>query len=340
MYPWGLPLLARIKACPEDFVVDEIPATQPSGEGTHVWLQIRKVGRNTEDVAEWLARAAGVARVAVGYAGRKDRLAVTTQWFSVDLAGRQEPDWNGTVPDGVEILDRRRHARKLKTGHLRGNRFRLRLRAVRGDRQAADALLGRIRERGLPAYFGEQRFGHANLERARAWFAGRTRPRSRNQRGLYLSAARAAIFNEVLGRRVREGTWDRLLAGDLANLDGRGSVFPVPVVDAELEARCARLEIHPTGPLWGRGGPGSDGEALALEREVAGALRDLADGLEREGLDPARRPLRLRPRNLAWAWLEPDMLQLEIELGPGEYATGVAEAIAHLAETARSDPSA
>ena len=332
LFPWAIPLRARIKVLPEDFVVDEIAATEPEGAGEHVWLHIRKIGHNSEAVAEWLARVAGVPRVNVGYAGRKDRHAVTSQWFSVQLPGREEPDWSLQILDGVEIVASKRHSRKLKTGHLGGNRFRVRLREVAGDQAAADALLEGMRLRGLPDYFGEQRFGHGNLERAQAWFAGRLRPRGRNQRSLYLSAARAAIFNAVLRRRVQEGSWDHLLPGDLANLDGSGSVFPVAGVDDELQARCERLDLHPTGPLWGRGGPGSSGAVLDLEQAVADDWSELAQGLEREGLAPARRPLRLRPRRLDWHWESGDSLVLEMELGPGEYATGVAGAIAALTD--------
>lgn len=333
LYPWSIPLHARIRSAPEDFIVDEIPATEPDGEGEHVWLQIRKTGHNSEAAAEWLGRIAGVPRSAVGYAGRKDRHAVTTQWFSVQLPGRGEPDWSANPPAGIEVLSSRRHSRKLKTGHLAGNRFCLRLREVRGDRAAAETLLERIRQQGLPDYFGEQRFGHANLERARAWFAGRSRPRNRNQRGLYLSAARAAIFNAVLRKRVEDGSWDRLLPGDLANLDGSGSIFPVVMVDEVLRERCERLDIHPTGPLWGRGSPGTTAAVGALEVAVAEAHADLVLGLERVEMEHSRRPLRMRPRRLAWQWEPDDGLVLEIELGPGEYATGVAGAIAVFAET-------
>jgi len=332
LYPWVIPLRARIRSVPEDFRVDEIPATEPEGEGEHVWLQIRKTGHNTETVAEWLARTAAVPRSAVGYAGRKDRHAVTTQWFSVQLPGRADPNWSADPPAGIEVLAGRRHPLKLKTGHLAGNRFRLRLREVRGDRAAADSLLERMRQRGLPDYFGEQRFGHTNLERARAWFAGRSRPRNRNQRSLYLSAARAAIFNAVLRVRVEDGSWDRLLPGDLANLDGCGSIFPVAMVDEALRERCDRMDVHPTGPLWGQGDPGTTGAVRELEAAVAEASAELARGLERAEVSHARRPLRIRPRHLAWWWESDGGLILEIELGPGEYATGVAGAIAVLSE--------
>lgn len=330
VFPWSIPLRGRIKVRPEDFVVDEIPATVPDGDGEHVWLSIRKTGHNSEDIAEWLARTARVSRIHVGYAGRKDRFAVTSQWFSVQLPGRDAPDWAAAAPDGVEILTSERHSRKLKTGHLAGNRFRLCLSDVNGDREAADAVLERVRLRGLPDYFGEQRFGHDNLARARAWFSGRLRPRSRNQRSLYLSAARAAIFNAVLRRRVEEETWEHLLPGELVMLDGSNSIFPAPVIDDDLRTRCESLDLHPTGPLWGRGDPGSVGVVLALENAVAREYSELAQGLDREGLAHARRPLRMRPRKLRWQWDGDADLVLEMELGPGEYATGVVGAIAQL----------
>lgn len=328
LYPWAIPLRARLRGEPEDFRVDEIAATEPEGEGEHVWLRIRKTGLNSETVAEWIAGVAGVGRPAVGYAGRKDRHAVTTQWFSVQLPGRAEPDWSAASAAGIEVLASRRHGRKLKTGHLAGNAFRLRLRDVRGDRAAADSLLARMRQHGLPHYFGEQRFGHSNLERARMWFAGRSRPRNRNQRSLYLSAARSAIFNAVLRRRIEDGSWDRLLPGDVANLDGSGSIFPVAAIDETLRGRCERLDLHPTGPLWGQGDAGTGGAVRALEAAAADALGDLARGLERAQMRPARRALRMRPRRLAWSWESDETLLLEIELGPGEYATGLVGAVA------------
>jgi len=329
LLPWSPPLRARIRVVPEDFRVDEIPATVPSGNGEHLWLQIRKTGLNSEDVAEWLAEAASVPRASVSYAGRKDRHAITSQWFSVHLPGRADPAWSeGRRPAGVELLDQLRHARKLQTGHLQGNRFRLRLREIEGDRSMAEALLERIVSRGLPDYFGEQRFGHGNLHKAIGWFTGRLRPRGRNQRSLYLSAARAAIFNAVLRKRVEDGSWDRLLPGDIANLDGRGSVFAAERIDAELSARCARLEVHPTGPLWGRGDPATDGAVRDLELAVARSFTELSEGLAGQGVEHSRRPLRMRPLRMSWSWEENGDLLLDFELRSGEYATTVIGAIA------------
>ncbi|WP_018145822.1 tRNA pseudouridine(13) synthase TruD [Thioalkalivibrio sp. AKL6] len=337
-YPWRPPLTAMIKACPEDFRVEELPATTPEGEGEHVWLEIEKRLLNSEDVAVWLARESGAGRGKVSYAGRKDRQAVTRQWFSVQCPPESEPDWtaraeawNAAQEGGEEagrmrVLQIARHARKLRTGHLAGNRFEIRLGDVQGDRAAAEQILEAIRSGGLPNYFGAQRFGRDNLAKARAWLGGGRAPRSRNQRSLLLSAARSAIFNAVLAERVRRGDWDRLLPGDVANLEGSGSVFPVAEVDAELEARAARLDLHPTGPLWGKGGMQTEGEVEALETAMAAGEPALAEGLEKADVKAARRALRMVPGAVEWRWEGHD-LWLTLELGAGEYATGVLEAI-------------
>ena len=337
-YPWRPPLTAMIKACPEDFRVEELPATTPEGEGEHVWLEIEKRLLNSEDVAVWLARESGAGRGKVSYAGRKDRQAVTRQWFSVQCPPESEPDWTaraeawnaaqegGEAAGRMRVLQIARHARKLRTGHLAGNRFEIRLGDVQGDRAAAEQILEAIRSGGIPNYFGAQRFGRDNLAKARAWLGGGRAPRSRNQRSLLLSAARSAIFNAVLAERVRRGDWDRLLPGDVANLEGSGSVFPVAEVDAELEARAARLDLHPTGPLWGKGAMQTAGEVEALETAMAAGEPALAEGLAKADVKAARRALRMVPGAVEWRWEGHD-LWLTLELGAGEYATGVLEAI-------------
>ncbi|MDX9767191.1 MAG: tRNA pseudouridine(13) synthase TruD, partial [Ectothiorhodospiraceae bacterium] len=147
VYPAQPPLRGVLRARAEDFLVDELPKFVPEGEGEHLWLRIRKRDWNTERVADVLARQAGVPRRSVGYAGLKDRHAVTTQWFSLHLPGRADPDWDG-LPGGIEVLEAVRHRRKLQTGALAGNRFTLRLTACEGDREAAEALLRGIAVRG------------------------------------------------------------------------------------------------------------------------------------------------------------------------------------------------
>jgi tRNA pseudouridine13 synthase len=325
---------ARIRTHPEDFIVDEIPATEPDGQGEHVWVWLEKTGCNTEHAARCLARAAGVPRSAVGYAGRKDRHAVTTQWFSVQLPGKDAPDWSAQLGDEFRVLRSERHSRKLKTGFLKGNRFRLTLRECRGDHTGLEQRLDGIRARGVPNYFGPQRFGRegANLDKARAMFEGRLRVRDKKLRGLYLSAARSALFNRVLARRVEQGTWCRALPGDVMILDGSRSHFLAETVDAALEERVRIGDVHPSGPLWGRGELETRGDVAALEQTVADAEPVFARGLEEAGLKQERRALRMRVNGLGHRWVDEETLVLEFELPAGGYATMVLAEIADVAD--------
>ncbi len=327
---------AQIRHCAEDFVVEELSSVQLDGEGEHVWLWLEKTSNNTDYVANCLARAAAVSPAVVGYAGLKDRHAVTRQWFSVQMPGREAPDWNALLEPGMRVLHSARHGRKLKTGFLDGNRFRLVLRDCRGDTAALEARLETIRREGVPNYFGSQRFGRdgGNLVKARAIFEGRLKERNRTRRGLYLSAARSALFNRVLALRVEQGNWLSGLPGDVMNLDGSRSHFAVQTLDETIQRRLAEQDIHPTGPLWGAGQSEALAEVLALEQSVADADPVLAQGLCAAGLKQERRALRLRVSELSHRWLDGDVLELGFILPPGAYATTVLANIANVADAA------
>jgi tRNA pseudouridine13 synthase len=261
--------------------------------------------------------------MAVGFAGLKDRHAVTRQAFTLQLAGRAEPDWNALGIEGVRVLSVARHSRKLRRGAHRGNRFEIRLREVEGDADAIGARLDAIAARGVPNYFGEQRFGRegGNVALAQAMFGGRRLPRE--QRGIALSAARSALFNAALARRVADASWNQPLDGEVWMLDGTHAIFgPEPWSDA-LARRLDALDIHPTGPMWGRGDLRSSGVVAALEREVAQAHADLEAGLEQAGLSQERRALRLRVRELRHAWTDSSVLELGFSLDSGAFATGM-----------------
>ncbi|MGH8158682.1 MAG: tRNA pseudouridine(13) synthase TruD [Rhodanobacter sp.] len=329
--PWAHgapPLQAKLRSTPEDFVVEEILGYDADGAGEHALLWVEKRGANTDWVARELAKFAGVSPVAVGYAGLKDRHAVTRQTFSVQLAGKSDPDWSTFPHAEVKVLAATRHSRKLKRGALRGNRFVLVLREVQGDRDAAEQVLGQIATRGVPNYYGEQRFGRegGNVAQARAMFAGRRV--ERDKRSFLLSAARSQIFNSVLAARVEGDAWDQPLDGEIWSLAGSRSWFgPEPFTEV-LAERLARADIHPSGPLWGQGEPPTQGEAGVLEREVGAASGDLAEGLAAARMDQERRPLRLMPKDLKWRWLEGDTLELTFELPAGAYATVVVRELA------------
>lgn len=320
---------ARLRALPEDFQVEEELPFAPSGAGEHLLLRVRKRGQNTEFTARRLAQCAGVSAREVSYAGLKDRQAVTTQWFSLLIGRRQIPDWSGLAVEGIEVLEVHRHARKLRRGALRGNRFVILLREFSGDAAGTEARLRTLVTRGVPNYFGEQRFGRegGNLEQARRLFAGEYRA-PRYERGLLLSAARSELFNRVLARRVAQGSWDGALAGDVMLLAGTHSLFRCPVPDATIAARLATADIHPTGPMWGGGEEMTTDACRALEADVLGGEPELCAGLVQAGLEMDRRALRVLPQALCWEWPTDEQLQLAFSLPAGAYATAVLRELA------------
>ncbi len=334
---FGAPVLsARIRSTVEDFRVEELDGFEASGDGEHVLLTVEKRGINTAFVAREIARWAGVAEHAVGYAGLKDRHAVARQRFSVQLPGREPPPVEALEQDGLRVLAQARHRRKLPRGALAGNRFVLVLREVRGRRDAVESRLATIAARGVPNGFGEQRFGHGggNVDKALAMFsqAGRGRRTGREQRSLLLSAARSALFNRVLAARVADGSWERGMDGEVWALSGSRSVFGPEPMGPALQARLDAGDIDPSGPLWGRGALRSEGACRELELAALDDATSLAlrDGLERAGLEQERRALRLRPGALEWHWDGEDVLVLAFGLPAGSYATAV---LAQLGET-------
>ena len=331
--PFGAPLFAaRIKANPEDFIVEEIATEPATGQGEHLQLWIEKRGHATTDIVQRLCRWANVAPVAIGYAGLKDKQAVTRQRFTVHLPKRVAPPLETLDGDGLRVLEHAWHVRKLPRGGLAGNAFTITLRDLHGPdgavpdqalRVAIDARLRAIVDRGVPNRFGVQRFGRFgdNVGQARRMFAGAKV--GRETRSMLLSAARSALFNRVLDARVADGSWERAIDGEVFMLDGRKSVFgPEPITPA-LTARVAAFDLHPTGPLWGRGALRSTGAANALESAIAADEAALCKGLEMAGLSQERRALRVRAEGLAWAWAADDALELRFRLPPGCYATAV-----------------
>jgi tRNA pseudouridine13 synthase len=326
---WGAPLGSGVlRSTPEDFEVDEILGFAAGGEGPHALLHVRKRGANTEWVARELARAAGVKPFDVGFAGLKDRNAVTTQHFTVPRGKRAAEEFIGLKGEGYEVLGAAPHQRKLPRGALEGNRFVITVRGLACDATLVEERISRIASGGAPNYFGEQRFGReaGNLEQvllAAQSEPGRSRPRrGRDDAGFMLSAARSVVFNAILAERVVRGSWNRLGAGDVANLDGRGSVFAVASPDAELEQRCTALDVHPTAPLAGVGPSLATGEVLALEEEIAGRFPEALSVIHAEGMKPERRALRIRVRDLEHEY-SGDTLRLRFALSSGSFATTV-----------------
>ena len=312
-----------IRAAPTDFIVVEEISFALKGAGEHLFLRLRETGCNTAWVAGQLARWAGRPRHDVGYAGLKDRHAVTEQWFSVLCPGGRHPDPATLAIEGVELVEWQRHDRKLRRGALRGNTFRLRVTGLEANPAMLEQRLQAVAARGVPGAFGPQRFGReqGNLRLAERWFRGELRPR-RDERGFALSAARSLVFNAVLAERIENGSWETAAPGDPVQLDGSGSWFIVEPGDEALPGRLKALDVHPTGPLWGRGGPPGHGPGAELERAVAARFALFAEGLAAQGLDQERRALRLRVADLAWR-IEGDVLELSFGLPAGAFATAV-----------------
>ena len=318
---------ATLKDSAADFVVSERLGFAPDGGGAHLLLEVRKSGCDTLQVARALARHAGCAPRDVGFAGLKDRIALATQWFSVP-AQRPAGDWHGHAGPGFEVRLAAPHSRKLRRGALVGNDFRIVLRDCTVEAAALATRLAAIAGRGVPNYFGPQRFGRdgGNLDAVAHWCGTGRLPAGREPRAFVISAARALCFNALLAERVAMGSWDRLLPGEFVNLDGRNSYFVAADIDAALVARLERHDLHPTGPLAGRG-PVPESAAGALEKEVLDGFARLRARLETAGVEAARRALRVRPQGLRGECAG-GQLTLEFGLPAGAYATAVVREIA------------
>ncbi len=306
---------AAIKADPAHFQVDEILelegllAEQPAdtltdgvpGSGEHLFIRVEKRGDNTDYVSRELASLSGCKQQDIGFCGLKDRHAITRQWFSVYRPGMvaTDPVFISAVEERWSVLAVCRFRRKLRRGEHQGNRFDLVLTHVSSDRPLIDQRLARLETQGCPNYFGPQRFGWGgnNLRQAARLRPGKLRGRN-SRDGLYFSAARSWLFNEVLAERVALGNWHRPMTGEPA-------------------------APGPTGPLWGDGGTQAEGAQAELERSVVGRHPRIEHVFSQTRMKPERRPLVLTPDELTWRWLDATILSLSFTLSPGQFATSV-----------------
>ena len=315
---------AKTRVQANDFIVDEELNFSPSGQGEHVLLQVEKTGQNTQYVAKKLAELSGLKARDISFAGRKDRHAVTRQWFCLPWPIKQDIPWQDWQAEGYRIINVQRHFRKLRLGALKRNHFQIRLREVTEPQQ----LLQRVQQvrSGVPNYYGEQRFGidGGNLRLAESLFAGQSIA-DRQLRGLALSAARSFLFNVQLSQRIAHGYFQQLLLGDVVQLDGSGSIFRVEERTEALQQRLQQGDIHPTAALCGL--PSSDkgqvsGEAARFEQQWLADYASLQQGLQDFRLKAERRAIRLQPQQLE---IEQDAgtIQLRFALPTGCFATSV-----------------
>jgi tRNA pseudouridine13 synthase len=314
-----------LRATPEDFRVDEVLGFAADGDGPHALLQVRKRGANTEWVARELARAVGCKPFDVGFAGLKDRNAVTTQHFTVPRGRRAAEELAALRGEGYEVVSSVAHRRKLPRGALEANRFEIVVREFHADPAALESRAALIAAQGVPNYFGPQRFGRDAGNLASILSGGDAtgqhgRSRKGGDGGFVLSAARSLVFNAILSERVSAGTWNRLLAGDVANLDGRGSSFRVDVLDADLARRCEQGELHPTAALPGEGESRAAGEVLVLEQAVLGRFPEVTSLVHAARVAMDRRALRVRARDFECRH-DGTSLHLRFTLPKGAFAT-------------------
>ena len=320
-FAYGVPFsTGQIKTVPEDFCVEEHLGFELTGQGEHLFLNIEKTQLNTEEMVKILAQKVGLPLKAISYAGMKDKFARTTQWFSLHLPGMPDPDLTWLHTDNYRLLKASRHNKKLKIGALKENHFVIKVCNFSYDAKALSARIENICAHGVPNYFGPQRFGHNgnNLLRARAILLDNKKIKDRHLRGIYYSAARSFLFNEMVSYRVGQGCWNSPLDGDLMMLVGSHSVFPVDTVTQDIARRTAEHDISPTAPLWGKGKELLTREALHAQHSALASLQDWCQALENHGLERSYRPLVLFPERLEF-----DDDVFTFTLPAGGYATMV-----------------
>lgn len=336
--PQGFGLL---KASPEDFVVVEDLGFEPDGEGEHILVRILKNGCNTRFVADALAKFLKIHAREVSFAGQKDKHAVTEQWLCARVPGKDMPDLSAFQLEGCKVLEYARHKRKLRLGALKGNAFTLVLREV-SHRDEVESRLRAISTGGVPNYFGAQRFGigGSNLQGALRWAQSDTPVRDRNKRSFWLSAARSALFNQIVSQRLKKTDFNQVVDGDALQLAGRGSWFVATQEErAELQRRVDEKELMVTASLPGSGEWGTQRDALAFEQSAIAEETALQSLLLREKVEASRRAMLLYPQQLSWNWWDDVTVELRFWLPAGSFATSVVRELintmgdyAHIAE--------
>ncbi len=342
--PQAVRLRGRIKVEPEDFLVEELPAYLPSGEGEHLFLWIEKRDVSAEYLTGQLSRALGISRDAIGMAGQKDRRAVTRQWVSVpgETESRLSALDDLAAQGLVRVLSSSRHRNKLRPGHLVGNRFEIRVRTEDSDAfEMASRIAETVRAQGVPNRYGDQRFGIGDetLQWGRDLLSGARTSRDIDPRRrrwflrFALSAVQSDLFNAVVQVRQERGLLHRVIEGDVLQVIASGGCFTSedPAPD---QPRIDSREVIPTGPMFGVKMKSPLGEALLLEQAVLAA-----SGLQLKHFEPfsqlmqgARRAVVVYPQSVE-VHADPLGVRVAFSLPPGAYATTVLEEFLGPAET-------
>ena len=312
-----------LKSRPEHFVVEEILPYQPCGQGEHVYITFRRSGWNTADAARSIQDRLALARSDVGWGGRKDKTAVVVQTLSVRCGLKRSLDdiKNALTELPFEIVDIKRHGNKIKTGHVAANRF-----TIVVNQPAPDALpralviAERLKQTGVPNYYGPQRFGHQlqNVYRGFSLFAA---PKQGRRNPFMVSVVQSVLFNIWLKQRMQTDSFGQLIAGDMVKKTDTGGMFTAEDLSVD-NRRFMAGEIVFTGPIFG----------FKMRPATQAAGKREADLLEQFDLTSEDfRPLRAPgSRRLAIVRLVDltiaemaDGLQFRFTLPSGAYATTV-----------------
>lgn len=314
-YLHGKPAIsAKFKASNEDFIVKEVLGFEFAGEGEHLMLRVRKNGENTSFVANELAKVCGVKSKDIGWAGLKDRHAITEQWLSVHLPKKNVPDFSAFLAQypSIEIVATDWHNKKLRPGDLAGNEFEIRLTEV-SDVEGLMERVAKVSESGVPNYFGQQRFGRDgnNVTEAKRWGRENVRTRNQNKRSLYLSAARSWIFNQIVSKRLEQGCFNSELSGDI--LDETGLITAALAGDNALPTQDA---------------------AMALEQSIVDGEPDLMALIRGNRMRHDRRAIVLKPEALN-SDSDGQAVTLSFFLDSGSFATSILRELANVEEVER-----
>jgi tRNA pseudouridine13 synthase len=342
---------AILKQEMHDFIVEEQLGFEPSGEGEHIFLWLEKTNLNTAFVAESLAKFSRLHLRDITYAGRKDKFALTRQWFGVHIANKKEPNWDEFKLEGAKILQVARNDRKLRVGVLKGNQFELVLRNLTSyagadaefDVQALEQRLELIKHQGAPNYYGSQRFGEmratpgvaeqsatagklllgGNLALAEKLIGGEA-IRNRNKRSVAISALRSWLFNEIIHQRIIQNNFHQPLLGDAMQLSGSNSFFVLKdeSEQADIIKRLAEFDINITSPLWGDGKLHSSASARDLELKCVAQFPEIIQTLNSLGLKQQRRAIRIIPQGFTWQ-IKDNNLKMKFSLPAGCFATSI-----------------
>jgi len=316
----------RIKETPEDFVVSEIPVYEPEGTGEHLFIQLTKQGITTRDVQKALSRIYQTPRGDVNYAGIKDKHAVTTQFFSVWLKDGQDKDLAYQLEEELPVTINKLtyHRRKIKSGHLLGNQFSIRIRhpdlPVDEAAEKSRAIARVIRTKGLPNFYGSQRFGMEgdNAQKGLEILLGKRKEKNKWLRRFLTSSYQSYLFNYYLFRRIQQGLYQTILEGDIAKKQQTGGIFVVEDREAEQQ-RFDNQEICYTGPVYGKKMTPAQSESGRLEEQILQEQQMDMQKLREARLTGTRRQGILIPEIEVEE--ETDALRLHFSLPKGAFAT-------------------